>query len=107
MTSYFVRNSNLSPTASFLRELYKYPYSSNGSLSLSLGHSNLLLLKLIPFISKGQKHSILELPLQVLDLGIEGVNIQALYVNLIFKLVLALESSSYMLVTLGALLLAG
>jgi hypothetical protein len=61
--------SNLSPMTRSLRELYKYPYFSNGSLSL--GHSNLLVLKLISFISKGQKHSTLELPQQVLDLGIE------------------------------------
>jgi hypothetical protein len=68
-----VWNSNISPTTNSLRGLYKFPYSSNNSLSLSLslGHSNLLVLKLISFISKGPKHSTLDLPLQILDLGIE------------------------------------
>jgi hypothetical protein len=41
------------------------------TLSLSLDHLNLLVLKLIFSISKGQKHSTLKLPLQVLDLGME------------------------------------
>jgi hypothetical protein len=41
------------------------------SLSLSLGHYILLVLKFISFISKGLKHSPLEILLQVLDLGIE------------------------------------
>jgi hypothetical protein len=64
-----VRNSKNSPTTSFLIELYKYPHSSNGSLSL--GHTNLLVLKLILSISKGLKHSTLKHQLQVLDLEIE------------------------------------
>jgi hypothetical protein len=66
-----VQNSKISPMASFLRELYKYPHSSNSSLSLSLFHMIFLVLKLILSISEVLKHSTLEHPLQVLDLGIE------------------------------------
>jgi hypothetical protein len=63
-----VWNSNMSPTARFLGKLYKYPSTSN--VSLSLGHCVLLLFKLISFISKGPNHSPLELLFQVLHLGI-------------------------------------
>jgi hypothetical protein len=35
----FVRNLNLSPTARFLRELYIYPYTSNGSTILAFAFS--------------------------------------------------------------------
>jgi hypothetical protein len=76
-------------------------------MALSLGHTNLLVLNLILSISKGLKHSTLEHPLQVLDLGLSEAKIHALCVNLIFKLILALESLSFMLFALGALLLDG
>jgi hypothetical protein len=71
-----VRRTKSAPTRFWIwvQRLVPWDSSINTStipMALYLGHSIILVLKLIFFISKGPKHSILELSLQVLDLGIE------------------------------------
>jgi hypothetical protein len=86
------------------RALYKHLHLQRLS---TFGHSIFLLNKLSFFILRGPTHSPLELPLQVLVKGLSEARIQVSYVIHHIKLILAIESSSSALITLGALVLDG
>jgi hypothetical protein len=94
---------NLSPMTRFLGELYIYPSISNGSPLLVTPF--FLLNKLTFFILRGQTHSLLELPFQVLVYGLSEARIRVSCVIHYLKLILDVESSSSALITLGAFLL--